>query len=139
MSVLKHILGDVTPPQNALIAKARRLGTTSLQTELYKETVKQMLKGKPRKKPNVENHIVAKTLKLKKAHVKKGTSVRLAEHQIKAMNTTMTRIVVMGCMVATFIGASVGFFTARYFYQQQSYAAFTNGVRAGSIQRDLKL
>lgn len=109
-----------------------------IQTKASDIMRKQHVKASPKvKKPNVENHIVAKTLKLKKAHVKKGTSVRLAEHQITAMNRTMTRIVVMGCMVSTFIGASVGFFTARYFYQQQSYAAFTNGVRAGSIQRDL--
>lgn len=107
-----------------------------IQTKASDIMRKQHVKASPKvKKPNVENHIVAKTLKLKKAHVKKGTSVRLAEHQIEAMNRTMTRWFIGAIIVSAVIGTAVGFFVAKKFYEQSTFTAYQNGVRAGIIQQ----
>lgn len=124
MSVLKQILQDQTPA-----GTNRRI--------VAKDWVKAKAPTKVKKR-NVENHIVARTLKLKKAHVKKGTNVRLAEHQIEAMNRTMTRWFIGAIIVSAVIGTAVGFFVAKKFYEQSTFTAYQNGVRAGTIQRDLK-
>lgn len=86
---------------------------------------------------NPETHIVAKTLKLKKAHVKKGTNIRMSEQQIADMNRVMTKWFIGAIIVSAIIGTAVGFFVAKKFYKQSSFAAYQNGVRAGITQREL--
>lgn len=131
MSVLKQIIHSGRMSEGDFQKKVSEI------MERLEPKTKPVPKPKPQKNP--EKCIVAKVLKIKKAHVKKGTNVRLAAHQIEAMDKTMTRIVVLSCMVTCLIGGAVGFFTARYFYKKQTWTVYSNGFRSGVIERDLKL